>query len=220
MKLILGLRLFTTTVIILLFSLPVWAETVSVSINSSGIDSKAIQQGVLSLTNKTTRPLEKATGNSQVTQYNAQFTPLITVVQAGTTVSFPNKDNFAHHVYSFSQAKSFDSELYGEDDSIEVLFDQPGVVALGCNIHDWMIAYIYVIETRFYQRVTKNTVTFRDVPNGSYELAFWQPSMATPFTEDVIINGDDSIDFRINQPLKEVIPIPAPEQNFSEEDDY
>jgi len=50
-----------------------------------------------------------------MTQQNIQFSPFVLPVAVGTTVSFPNKDNIRHHVYSFSKVKRFELELYGED---------------------------------------------------------------------------------------------------------
>jgi len=33
------------------------------------------------------------------------------------------------------------------------VFDKPGVVVVGCNIHDWMLAYIVVLETPWFAKV-------------------------------------------------------------------
>ncbi len=65
-------------------------------------------------------------------------------------VQFPNKDNIRHHVYSFSAARKFELPLYSGTPAQPVLFDKVGVVKLGCNIHDWMIGYIYVTETPYF----------------------------------------------------------------------
>src|SRR5215471_16968454 len=74
-----------------------------------------------------------------VEQVDREFVPYVTVVQTGTTMTFPNRDPILHHVYSFSTAKSFEIKLYTGKSPSEIRFDKPGVVTLGCNIHDWMI---------------------------------------------------------------------------------
>src|ERR1700683_3553417 len=75
-----------------------------------------------------------------VDQVDKQFTPYVTPIYVGSRVRFPNKDNIRHQVYSFSPARKFELPLYAGSEAQPVLFDKPGVVVLGCNIHDWMIA--------------------------------------------------------------------------------
>ena len=72
-------------------------------------------------------------------QVDKEFVPKVSVVHAGTAIAFPNNDTVRHHVYSFSPAKKFELPLYQGVPSQPVVFDRPGVVVLGCNIHDWMV---------------------------------------------------------------------------------
>src|SRR5688572_30158988 len=88
-------------------------------------------------------PARQATG--QIAQKDRQFVPLVTVVQVGTPVSFQNQDPIRHHVYSFSPPKPFESKLYVGTPVEPTVFDKPGEVVLGCNIHDHMLAYVYVV---------------------------------------------------------------------------
>ncbi|HPF45343.1 MAG TPA: hypothetical protein P5227_08305 [Emcibacteraceae bacterium] len=141
-----------------------------------------------------------------MTQQNIQFSPFVLPVAVGTTVSFPNKDNIRHHVYSFSKVKRFELELYGEDEEKSVVFDKEGVVALGCNIHDNMLAYIYV--ARSHQFGTTNDLGSIEIANvnpGVYFVYVWHPRMSGDEEEykrqiTVTDQGLDQIQFRI--PLK------------------
>ena len=67
---------------------------------------------------------------------------ILLIVQTGTAVNFPNFDTVRHHVYSFSPIKVIDIKLYSGTPTEPVVFDKPGVAALGCNIHDRMSAYV------------------------------------------------------------------------------
>ena len=78
-------------------------------------------------------------------QFNKTFVPGVLPIAVGTQVRFPNRDQIRHHVYSFSRAKRFELPLYKGEDAPPVLFDKPGVVKIGCNIHDWMSAIILVL---------------------------------------------------------------------------
>jgi plastocyanin len=78
-------------------------------------------------------------------QFNKTFVPEMLPIAVGTQVRFPNRDQIRHHVYSFSRPKRFELPLYKGEDAPPVLFDKPGVVKIGCNIHDWMSAIILVL---------------------------------------------------------------------------
>jgi plastocyanin len=113
-----------------------------------------------------------------VDQVDKQFVPFVKPVFVGSTVRFPNSDNIRHQVYSFSPAKKFELPLYGGTNAPPVTFDKPGVVVLGCNIHDWMIGYIYVAETPFFAKTGPlGTASITDLPPGEYSVRIWHPSM-------------------------------------------
>ncbi|MBF0291669.1 MAG: methylamine utilization protein [Nitrospinae bacterium] len=111
-------------------------------------------------------------------QINKEFIPIIMAVQTGTAVSFPNKDNIRHHVYSISPAKKFELPLYIGSPDNSMVFDKPGIVALGCNIHDWMLAYIIVVDTPYFAVTGEDgRGKIKDIPNGNYKLAAWHYRM-------------------------------------------
>lgn len=113
-----------------------------------------------------------------VDQVDKQFVPIVTAIYVGSTITFPNHDQIRHQVYSFSPPKKFESHLYAGSATPPVLFDKPGVVVLGCNIHDWMLAYIYVSDTPFFA-TTASTGTAKVVglPPGEYSVRVWHPDM-------------------------------------------
>jgi len=111
-----------------------------------------------------------------VEQKDMQFRPYVLIAPVGAEVAFPNHDPYRHHVYSFSQAKVFELKLYGHDETRTVRFDRPGVVALGCNIHDDMSAFIRVVDTPFAAKTgADGQVLIRNLPPGPASLAVWHP---------------------------------------------
>jgi plastocyanin len=109
-------------------------------------------------------------------QKDIAFAPYVLVAPVGSSVAFPNKDRVRHHVYSFSATKKFELKLYGRDETRTVTFDKPGAVSLGCNIHDEMIAFIYVTDTPYAAKTdATGRVTLRDVPAGASTLTVWHP---------------------------------------------
>jgi plastocyanin len=114
----------------------------------------------------------------EIQQIDREFVPYLTVIQTGTTATFPNRDPILHHVYSFSPAKSFEIKLYTGRSPSAVTFDKPGVVTLGCNIHDWMIGYVLIVSTPYFAKTDAGGVVhLRDLPAGSYEVQAWHPRL-------------------------------------------
>ncbi|WP_394558907.1 methylamine utilization protein [Aquipseudomonas alcaligenes] len=112
-------------------------------------------------------------------QREKQFMPTVLAVRSGTAVKFPNSDNIRHHVYSFSPPKRFELRLYKGTPSDPVLFDKPGVVVLGCNIHDWMVGYIYVTDDPWFAvSDAQGRLLIDNLPAGSYEVSLWHLQLA------------------------------------------
>lgn len=133
-----------------------------------------------------------------IDQINKEFVPLVSVVQVGTAISFPNKDNIRHHVYSFSAPKVFDLKLYSGVPSSPVVFDKPGLVILGCNIHDWMLAYLLVVDTPYFAKSNdKGVARIDNVPAGEYELSAWHPRLQGAFVVQKVRPGDAVVSFRL-----------------------
>lgn len=108
-------------------------------------------------------------------QVQQQFLPNVLAVRSGTKVVFPNSDNIRHQVYSFSPTKRFELRLYQGTPSEPVVFDKPGVVVLGCNIHDWMVGYVYVTDDAWFAVADKSGALTLDVPAGRYSVTLWHP---------------------------------------------
>jgi plastocyanin len=147
-----------------------------------------------------------------VDQVDKQFVPYVKPIFVGSKVRFPNSDNIRHQVYSFSPAKKFELPLYGGTDAPPVVFDKPGVVVLGCNIHDWMVGYIYVSETPFFAKTAAaGTAAIDDMPPGEYTVRLWHPSMehAEETTiRRVTLNADSPTTVEWDLPLKPAFRVP------------
>ena len=120
-----------------------------------------------------------STGSGKVVtiaQENGQFDPLVTAVQTGTAIAFPNNDDVHHNVYSISRAKRFQLPLYKDKAPDPVVFDKPGSVVLGCNIHDWMVAYVKVVDSPHFAKTDENgRVEVDDLSDIEYEVEVWHP---------------------------------------------
>jgi plastocyanin len=159
-------------------------------------------QGQVTLPNK--RPAENAVVTLEgaqkspppikavIDQRYKTFIPHVTVVPCGSTILFPNNDTVFHNVFAYYDAKKFDLGMYPRGATKSVVFDKPGVVALLCNVHSDMSAYILVVDTPYYG-VTDRQGRFllKDVPPGRYELRVWHES-GTHWTQTLQVGGGNS----------------------------
>lgn len=119
-------------------------------------------------------PVPKSLRQAEVEQKDFRFFPLVSVVQVGTPVLFPNHDRVRHHVYSFSPAKTFELKLYSGVPIKPVVFDKVGTVILGCNIHDQMVAYVEVVNTPYFGKTDMaGNVRLEGLASGRYVLKGW-----------------------------------------------
>jgi plastocyanin len=139
---------------------------------------KPIEDAVISLVSLGAPAAPPAAATAVMDQRDREFVPYVLPVYIGTPVNFPNRDNIRHHVYSFSAPKKFELPLYIGTPAAPVVFDKPGVVALGCNIHDWMLAYVYVLTTpHFVKTAADGKARLEGLAPGAYEARVWHPRL-------------------------------------------
>jgi len=199
-----GSRLMLVLVVLCSARLPA-AGLASLVLDSAG---QPLENAVVSLTPRdgVLPPFAATPPSAVMDQWGKQFTPYVLPVRVGTRVRFPNRDNIKHHVYSFSPAKRFELKLYSSATAQPVLFDKPGIVALGCNIHDWMLAYVYVLETPYFAKTDAHgRVTIESLPEGTYHVEVWHPRLrgnALDFAKEVTLSGARPMALQFALPLK------------------
>jgi plastocyanin len=168
-----------------------------------GQDGKPIANAVVFVQEPASLQPASASSTAIMDQFNKTFVPQMLPIAVGTQVRFPNRDQIRHHVYSFSRPKRFELPLYKGEDAPPVLFDKPGVVKIGCNIHDWMSAIILVLPNDHFA-VTRDDGTF-SLPNlnaGQYTITAWH-AQSRDKTEDVaqriaVADQDQQLTFKLS----------------------
>jgi plastocyanin len=116
---------------------------------------------------------------AEIEQRGLKFLPLVSVIQTGSHIAFPNNDRVKHHIYSFSAAKKFDQKLYSGVAATPQVFDKAGLVVLGCNIHDRMVAYVKVVDTPYFAKTDGAGMARIELPDGGkYSVAAWHYNMS------------------------------------------
>jgi hemoglobin len=134
-----------------------------------------------------------------VEQRNKTFSPHLLAIPPGSTVAFPNFDNFYHNVFSSSPTQPFDIGLYKDGQSREMKFEKTGLVRLGCNVHAKMASFIFVIDAPAYVPVDgAQEFNFRSLEPGKYRARVWSERSAEPMeTEIKLKDGVNTITFDV-----------------------
>jgi plastocyanin len=175
------MRWLVSLAMILCISGQAWASELSVSLRTP--NNQPIRDAVV-----TVYPSARTTAGAiafpwpmRVEQRDLQFHPFVLIAPVGATVAFPNFDTVRHHVYSFSPAGPFELRLYGRDESRSVRFVNPGIIAIGCNIHDQMVAFIAVVDTPFAAKTDELGVArIAGLPPGQATMRVWHPYLRAP----------------------------------------
>lgn len=167
------------------------ASAAPVTVTVTDAAGKPLQEAVVYALVKG-QPQQTTTATAEIGQRDKQFQPHVTVVQTGTSVSFPNFDTVRHHVYSFSPVRTFELKLYAGTPAKPVVFDMPGTAALGCNVHDRMTAWVHVVDTPLFAKTDAQGQAKLELPAGSHLLRAWhfsQPGTALPAEVPLQVGG-------------------------------
>ena len=182
------MRSFAIAALLLVAQIPSAAAVTIVVGNSSA----AVRDAVVALD-----PLDGAPDASvrapkagMIDQVNKRFEPRISVFQAGASVKFPNRDQIRHQVYSFSPPHPFNLKLYAGVEAPPVIFDKPGLVVLGCNIHDSMVGFVAIVHTPYFGRTDATGHVSIDAPPGQYRLRVWHPDLAQSIAPRTVTVGE------------------------------
>ena len=183
---------FILALLVLAATTPGVAASAELAITVKGPKGEPVADAVVSLIPLDSPAPPPAISAGEVGQQNQEFTTYVTVVQAGSRVLFPNKDTVQHHVYSLSKAKKFELPLYNPGQNESFVFDVPGLITLGCNIHDWMLAYLVVVPTPWFAKTDPAGLATVAAPAGRYRLELWHPRLATLVTQEITLGVSES----------------------------
>lgn len=185
------------------------ASTKGTSLSASIVDKSGqpLEHAVVSL--HPLQPMQADPSSVVVMDQRAkQFAPTVVALQTGTKVSFPNQDDVRHHVYSFSHPNAFELKLYHGEEELYHRFEHPGVVVLGCNIHDGMVGYLRIVDTPYFNTSNPDGVlTIDNAPPGKYTLKVWHPDIGMKLIEKKITlkTGRFGVTLKLDIDDKEVV---------------
>lgn len=132
-----------------------------------------------------------------INQEKMQFSPQVTVVPVGSTVTFANLDAWEHHVrgvpagataLASGSAGGFEGRMGGKTDGksaerVEFKLDQAGAFQLGCHLHGSMRGFLYVSDSPHTVMTNADGVaTLTDLPEGAARVQVWHTDQVLPHT--------------------------------------
>jgi len=163
------------------FSLQLFANNINITVIDT--DHKPIENAVVYVKESLAAVSENVVIIDQV---DKEFIPYVTAIRRGSAINFPNNDEIRHQVYSFSNSKQFELPLYEGNEFRPVIFEKEGAVPLACNIHDWMKAYIYVVDTdKFVLTNSNGKGELTNLKAGQYEILVWHPEQGVDVSESL-----------------------------------
>jgi plastocyanin len=168
----------TSVLVILLVAACQTAAATTFTAEIADQDGKPVMNAVVSLVPDPKGGMPSASTHlateKVIDQRRETFLPLVTIIPRNGRVVFANSDATTHQVYSFSPVKQFEITLARDTFSPPIVFPGPGVAALGCNIHDNMIAYVFVADSPWTALTgADGRAVIDDVPPGNYQAQVW-----------------------------------------------
>ena len=155
---------------------PIAARAASLSVHVVDQDGRPVEDAVVTLGGDIPAPRATAAVYT-VDQKQLTFLPFVQVLRPDDSVVFRNSDRTRHHVYSFSTTRAFEFVLAPGQSSTPLALPKAGVAAVGCNIHDGMINYLYVTAAPAVRTEARGVADFQDLQPGRVEVSVWQPRL-------------------------------------------
>lgn len=122
------------------------------------------------------KPWDKPKETPTLNNHNCSFEPHVQVIPVGMNVAILNSDPVLHNTHGFLiKATVFNLAMPKQGMRVEKPLKRPGMVRVECDVHGWMLAWIYVADNPYAVLTGKDgTFTITNVPPGEYTMVVWQ----------------------------------------------
>ncbi len=131
----------------------------------------------------------------ELDQRRCWFVPHVVLVPAGRPLTLVNSDDVLHNFRT--PGSSVNPGLNKAQPKFKrrlpIQIDNPDIILVNCDIHEWMSAVIVVMAHPYYALTDENgSLTISDVPPGRYSLTFWHEVLGKQTREVVVPPGGEA----------------------------
>lgn len=142
----------------------------------------------------------------QIDQKGCQFNPHVNLIPVGKRLTMLNPDKIMHNVHIFSKENPpYNKSQPGSRRKMPVkaVKKAEGPVAVKCDVHGWMKAWIAYIPHPYFTVSDENgQYKLENVPPGTYKLGYWHEACGTntesPESVTVDAGGAATKDFALS----------------------
>jgi plastocyanin len=135
-----------------------------------------------------------------VDQREMVFLPRVVAVQHGQAVTFENSDNCNHSVMAASKVAANQFTLFVlQGKPYEHVFEpQKQPVPIGCSLHPWMRAWVYVVPHPWFAVSDEHgKFHIKDIPPGKYTLLLRHPDTGHQERREVEVQAGKTLELTI-----------------------
>ena len=198
-------------------------STSCVKVQVNNVNNIPLENMVVYLEPLAEQVLPQQSGAVNISQHSKSFIPYISVSQSTAKVSFENKDDITHHIYSADNENKFSFKIRAGKTDSTTQFNHAADIAMGCNIHDWMSGYLLVVNTPYFAKTdAQGIASFTMKELGKYRVVVWHPQLRTEnnrIVKEQELSTDDTIAFTLEQNMDD-IPAQKSDEDFDFLSDY
>ena len=185
-----------SVVLILCYSNLALAADIAGNVKARGVKGPA---GAVVYIKNIDGDFKPAEENPRIDQVSLVFTPRVLPIVVGSTVEFHNSDTVLHNVFGVGD-EEFDLGTWKGEKIDTRTFNNLGEVAILCNVHPEMEAYIVVLENPYFGMTDeKGHYIIKDVPPGSYTLKTWHDRLRSQTQEITVGSETITVDFKLKR---------------------
>ncbi len=107
-------------------------------------------------------------------QDHCRFRPHVQAVPVGSTMDIVSSDPVLHNVHGWiGRATVFNQAMPTPGRRMPRRLDRPGIIQVKCDVHDWMSAWVLVVEGPAAVTGADGGFAVKDLPAGSYTVVAW-----------------------------------------------
>ncbi len=162
-----------------------------------------IKNAVVSIVDiQANKSMEAVAGGYVLDQTGCDYQPHVLLLPVNTPLIVLNNDGILHNVHTYStQNRALNIAQPKFKKTMEVVFTEPEMVSVRCDIHGWMSGWIAVVDHPFHD-ITDGDGSFviDNVPPGKYTLKCWQELLGEKTMAITVEQGQTtSVEFRYSQ---------------------